>query len=88
MSAHDSLDQFLADCVADCTSGAPARPPLARKLGTIDALHYHLLEGGIEFEDADGVFVHVMLSEDKVRYLVQHLSERMWACGYLLKKPA
>lgn len=83
MAAHDSLDRFLANCVADCVEGK-ASPG---KLGTVDAEHYHLLDGRIEFEDADGVFVHVMLSEERVRALVRHLSERMWVYGYLLTRP-
>lgn len=40
---------------------------------TIEATHWHLIPGGLEFEDADGAFVHVHLS----RELYDSLAERM-----------
>ena len=40
---------------------------------TIEAEHWHLIPGGIEFEDKDGAFVHVHLS----REMYDSLGERM-----------
>lgn len=39
------------------------------------AVHWHLIPGGIEFEDADGEFIHITL--DQELYLT--LGERMSA---------
>ena len=40
---------------------------------TIEAEHWHLIPGGLEFEDANGAFVHVHLS----REMYDSLAERM-----------
>jgi len=43
------------------------------KLPDLDAVHWHLIPGGVEFEDADGNFIHVKLN----RELYSQLAGRM-----------
>ena len=35
--------------------------------------HWHIIPGGIEFEEADGTFVHVKLTEEQFNSLASHL---------------
>ena len=62
MSAADRFDD-----AADSASFA---------LGTITAEHWHFVDGGIEFEDAAGRFVHVVIGEERLAYLLRRLAER------------
>lgn len=36
--------------------------------------HWHLIPGGIEFEDDAGDFVHVMMTEEQWRQLALHIT--------------
>ncbi len=48
------------------------------KLAEIKVEHWHLIAGGIEFEDADGRFVHILFDDDDLYYA---LAERMVNMG-------
>jgi hypothetical protein len=41
---------------------------------TIAVQHWHMIPGGIEFEDRSGVFVHVLLTEPQFLALHQHMT--------------
>ena len=65
---------------------APAFRALADSISPrqpdMNAVHWHLLEGGIEFEDTDGKFVHVLMDADLLSSLGEKLSslrkEQTW----------
>ena len=43
---------------------------------TLIAEHWHIIRGGIEFEDAAGRFIHVMLGADLFASLTECMSEQ------------
>lgn len=40
---------------------------------TIEMVHWHLIEGGIEFEDANGAFVHILMDEVQWDQVAKHM---------------
>jgi len=40
---------------------------------TIEMEHWHIIPGGIEFEDADGRFVHVFMTETQWNQVADHM---------------
>jgi hypothetical protein len=39
----------------------------------IDVKHWHIIPGGIEFEDANGAFVHVLMTEEQWEQVAEHM---------------
>jgi hypothetical protein len=40
---------------------------------TIDVNHWHIIHGGIEFEDEHGAFVHVFMTEEQWEQVAEHM---------------
>ena len=52
----------------------PAEPPILQR-PDFKASHWHLIEGGVEFEDANGFFVHVFMDKPLYISLGQRMAE-------------
>ena len=46
------------------------------RLPDMKAVHWHLVPGGIEFEAADGTFIHVLLAPESYLALGERIGER------------
>jgi len=42
---------------------------------TVKVKHWHIIPGGIEFEDANGGFVHVLMTEEQWGNVAEHMQD-------------
>jgi hypothetical protein len=40
---------------------------------TIEMNHWHIIHGGIEFEDANGAFVHILMTKEQWSQVADHM---------------